>query len=194
MPSPSSLPSPENPDPRLEEGPSRTVERLLLAAAGVIKRDGACSLTLESVAAEAGVSKGGLLYHFPTKDALLEALVDWWHDDFQRRLDATQGDNNAAAYLHAMDRHSTAPDWRRTLEHGPMAVMAGAPGQAARVRGRYEAWQDWLTEDAADPVAATIVRLAADGLWFATLYDFAPLDGELRGAVLKRLAEIAAGT
>jgi AcrR family transcriptional regulator len=28
------------------------------------------------VAAEAGVSKGGLLYHFPSKDALVSAMVD----------------------------------------------------------------------------------------------------------------------
>ena len=185
--------NPGDPEPKRAASASGTAERLLLAAAAVIKRDGACSVTLEGVAAEAGVSKGGLLYHFPTKEALLEALVDWWHDDFQRRLDATEGDNHAEAYLHAMDRHATEPDWRRTLEHGPMAVMAGAPGQAERVRRRYEGWQEWLTEDAADPVAATIVRLAADGLWFATLYDFAPLDGDLREAVMARLAEIARG-
>jgi AcrR family transcriptional regulator len=181
------------PEPRLDGGVSGTVERLLLATAAVIKRDGACSLTLEAVAAEAGVSKGGLLYHFPTKEALLEALVDWWHDDFQRRLDDTSGDNHAVAYLHAMDRHAAAPDWRRTLEHGPMAVMAGVPGQAARVRKRYEAWQAWLVDDAADPVAATIVRLAADGLWFSTLYDFAPVEGELRRDVVARIEEIGRG-
>lgn len=172
---------------------ARTVERLLIAAAAVIKRDGASAVTLDAVAAEAGSSKGGLLYHFPTKEALLDALVDWWHDDFQRQLDATQADTHAASFLLAMDRHTTAPEWRQTLEHGPMAVLAGAPEQAARVRGRYEAWQEWVTEDAADPVAATIVRLAADGLWLTTLYDLAPPHPDLRRAVLERLMEMACG-
>ena len=38
--------------------------RLLDAAVAVVRRDGAQALTLDAVAAEAGVSKGGLLYHF----------------------------------------------------------------------------------------------------------------------------------
>ena len=41
-----------------------TRKRLLDAAAAVVRRDGAGALTLDAVAAEAGVSKGGLLYHF----------------------------------------------------------------------------------------------------------------------------------
>jgi AcrR family transcriptional regulator len=183
----------EEPRRKARSASARTVERLLLATAAVIKREGASAVTLDAVAAEAGSSKGGLLYHFPTKEALLDALVDWWHDDFQRRLEATQSDTHAASFLLAMDRHTTAPDWRHALEHGPMAVLAGAPEQAARVRGRYEAWQKWVTEDAADPVAATIVRLAADGLWLTTLYDLAPPDPDLRRAVLERLMEMARG-
>jgi hypothetical protein len=36
-------------------------------------------------------------------------------------------------------------------------------------------------------VAATVARLAADGLWLADLLGFAPPDGALRDAVLARL-------
>ncbi|MFF4615626.1 TetR/AcrR family transcriptional regulator [Nonomuraea jabiensis] len=38
--------------------------------------EGAEALTLEAVARRAGVSKGGLFYHFPTKQALVAAMVD----------------------------------------------------------------------------------------------------------------------
>ena len=51
-------------------------ERLLDAAVAVVRRDGAQALTLDAVAAEAGVSKGGLLYHFRSKRDLLDALVE----------------------------------------------------------------------------------------------------------------------
>ena len=37
---------------------------------------GAVHLTLDAVAERAGVSKGGLLYHFPSKESLLQAMVD----------------------------------------------------------------------------------------------------------------------
>jgi len=55
--------------------PSATRQRLLDAAGELACDEGASSLSLDAVAARAGVSKGGLLYHFPTKNALLRALV-----------------------------------------------------------------------------------------------------------------------
>ena len=52
-----------------------TRERLLTAAVSALQRQGVGALTLDAVAREAGVSKGGLLHHFPSKDALSEALA-----------------------------------------------------------------------------------------------------------------------
>lgn len=54
----------------------------ILAAADELAREvGPAKVSLEAVAARAGVSKGGLLYHFPSKLALLTALVE---DHIQR--------------------------------------------------------------------------------------------------------------
>ncbi|MCD0167012.1 TetR/AcrR family transcriptional regulator, partial [Deinococcus sp. 12RED42] len=43
----------------------------LLAAASTVLREQGASLSLDAVARAAGVSKGGLLHHYPTRDALL---------------------------------------------------------------------------------------------------------------------------
>ena len=51
-------------------------ETILNAAEAVVGAEGAARLTLDAVADRASVSKGGLLYHFPTKELLLEAMVD----------------------------------------------------------------------------------------------------------------------
>src|SRR5262249_25783308 len=61
--------------------------RLLAAAAGVVRREGARGLTLDAVAREAGVSKGGLLYHFPTKRELVRGLVADWMDGFEAEVE-----------------------------------------------------------------------------------------------------------
>jgi AcrR family transcriptional regulator len=61
---------------------SATRRRLLDAAVAVVRREGPRALTLDAVAAEAGVSKGGLLYHFATKDDLVDALIEDWRDSF----------------------------------------------------------------------------------------------------------------
>jgi len=47
----------------------------LNAADALLAEEGIAAFTLEVVAARAGISKGGLLYHFPTKEALLAGLM-----------------------------------------------------------------------------------------------------------------------
>ncbi|MDQ0063824.1 AcrR family transcriptional regulator [Paenibacillus harenae] len=49
---------------------------ILFAASTIVKTLGAEKLTLEAVAKEAGISKGGLLHHFPNKQALINAMVE----------------------------------------------------------------------------------------------------------------------
>ena len=62
--------------PRLESGPSRSNrEKILHATVQVAIRDGVMAMTLDAVAQEAGVSKGGLLYHFRSKDDLIAAML-----------------------------------------------------------------------------------------------------------------------
>ena len=50
---------------------SATREKLLQSASQVVVEKGVDALTLAAVAKQAGVSKGGLLYHFPNKNALI---------------------------------------------------------------------------------------------------------------------------
>src|SRR3954471_17885396 len=65
---------------------ARTRDNLLDAAAKVVHRDGAQALTLDAVAAEAEVSKGGLLYHFKSKNDLVEAMVERWMKEFRQEI------------------------------------------------------------------------------------------------------------
>ncbi|SCF45877.1 transcriptional regulator, TetR family [Micromonospora mirobrigensis] len=51
-------------------------EQIIAAALRVAARDGLARLTLRKVAAEAGLSHGSLLFHYGSKDLLLEALLD----------------------------------------------------------------------------------------------------------------------
>jgi AcrR family transcriptional regulator len=165
-----------------------TRTRLLDAAVAVVRRDGAQALTLDAVAAEAGVSKGGLLYHFKAKRDLLDAMVDRWLESWQDDIDREDG--FLTGYVHAT--HLGGVDRaEREAEFGLIAAMIGEPEVLDRVRRRYDDWQGQVVAGAADPVEATIVRLATDGLWFADLLGFAAPRGELRERVLARLLELA---
>jgi AcrR family transcriptional regulator len=156
--------------------------KLLDAAAAVSRRDGPQALTLEAVAAQAGVSKGGLLYHFKSKRELLDALVGRWLDEFQDDIDADPG-GFVAGYVRASDG-------AKAEESGLLAALVADPAVLAAVRDRYATWQDRVATEGGDPVEATVARLAADGLWLADLLGMAPPHGELRERVLARLLDL----
>lgn len=70
---------------------------ILQAAAEVVLKSGAYAMTLEAVAAQAGVGKGGLLYHFPNKEALIEGmsnqLLENFETAFEREIEREKTDH-----------------------------------------------------------------------------------------------------
>jgi AcrR family transcriptional regulator len=165
--------------------PSRRAA-LLDAANAVIRRHGATALTLDAVAAEAGVSKGGVLYHFATKRALIDGLISRWLDDFAAQLE--DGDF-AAAYVKACDV-ATAD---QAAEVGLLAGMLEEPEVLEVARERYGEWMDRILADVGDPVDAWLVRLAADGLWYSDLLGIAAPRGDDRRRLIERLLALAHG-
>jgi AcrR family transcriptional regulator len=165
--------------------PSRRVQ-LLDAATAVIRRDGAAALTLDSVAAEAGVTKGGVLYHFASKRALIDGLIGRWLDEFEGRLD---GEDLLAAYVRACDLDPA----QTASEFGLMAGMFEEPEVLEVVRERYADWTARMLAGVEDPVDAWLVRLAADGLWYSDLLGIAAPRGDDRRRLIERLVALAQG-
>ncbi|UDL93398.1 TetR/AcrR family transcriptional regulator [Lichenihabitans sp. PAMC28606] len=84
-----------------------TLRKILEAAEAVIGRSGAQRLTMDAVAAEAGISKGGVLHHFRTKEGLIAALVRARLERYvaeYKEEEAAAGPGEAA-YVVAMIRH-----------------------------------------------------------------------------------------
>jgi len=175
-----------------ERGGAR--DRLLDAAESVVSREGVGNLTLEAVAREAGVSKGGLLSHSPTKSALVMAVVE----RLALRCESHQGraladDNQPAgaftrAYLAARSEFPDPED--KTV---PVALLAAAgtdPQYLEPIRARMREWQARLEADGIDPVTAMIVRLAIDGLCLGNLLGMPVPTRELRQKVIDRLTDM----
>ena len=168
-----------------------TRAELLDAAVAVVRRGGPQALTLDAVAAQAGVSKGGLLYHFRSKRELLDAMVDRWLDEWEAEFEADErGDGFVASFVRTSHLGGVGPD-QRAAEVGLLAAIAAEPEVLTTVRERYATWQDRVEREGSDPVDATVARLAADGLWLADLLGLAPPQGRLREAVLARVLELA---
>lgn len=64
------------PRPRSDSIDQATTERLLAAAEFHFGHSGFAGARLEAVARDAGISRPSLLYHFPSKEALYEAVIE----------------------------------------------------------------------------------------------------------------------
>ena len=151
-------------------------------------------MTLEAVAGEAGVSKGGLLYHFPGKEALVSGMIGRLIEGFEAALGRERGMDEGAGggrWSRAYARASFTEDrWYLQVGAGLLAAVAENPVLLDPLRRGYEDAQRWAERDGIDPAVATLVRLAADGLFFAELLDLAPPEGALRRRVLEALLSL----
>lgn len=163
---------------------------IIIAASTVVKNNGVEKLTLDAVAKEAGVSKGGLLHHFPNKEALITGMVEELTNDFfttlqDRAMSATVEKGKwSRAFTEVMSEDS--------MEGGEISTALTAalftnPDILQKFQNQYAMWQQNIENDGIDPVVSTIVRLAADGLWYSEMFGLGVLDDELRAKVIRKL-------
>ncbi|QXJ24792.1 TetR/AcrR family transcriptional regulator [Actinomadura graeca] len=142
-------------------------EALLDAAESVLFEQGTQALTLAAVADRAGVSKGGLLYHFPTKEALVKAMVARVIEEFDDLI-ASYDDGTPGSYTRAYVEATFEILAGQARTHRRWSAIGAAATDPEQAEPLNEAMRRWHGRDPGgdpDPGAATVVRLAAEGLW-----------------------------
>ena len=77
-----------------------TRELLLEAATTLLAEDGYAALRVAAVAQKAGISLGGMLHHFPTKEAMVLAVIERLSDRVERLMvSASHSDENPEALI-----------------------------------------------------------------------------------------------
>lgn len=166
-------------------------EKVLDAYEAILIADGARAATMEAIAREAGVSKGGLLYHFESKEALEAALIARMTglalaDIAQLSADA---DGPVAAFVrtsvmtgHPLDRAITATS---------KLAQTGNVAASDALRGIRDRWADLVRPHVRDDAALQLVLLVSDGLYFNNALVTGVLPGPLpRDAELDALVEL----
>ena len=154
--------------------PEETRRALLDAAATVIRTRGV-SASLDDIARAAGVSKGGLLYHFPAKDALVRTLTQDLLDEFRPAVQAAVDPADTApgrltrAYVRAsLDTSYDEVAVRETI--ALIAQLISIPEIAELARADAERWERDLHADGLPADVVTLVVAAADGASTAPLW------------------------
>lgn len=174
----------------------RTRDCIVDAAMTIVRRDGVSRLTLDEAARVAGLSKGGVLYHFKSKDALIGGMIGRQIERCdalaQRYYDAES--EGAYRWVRALirvvfDPHSPTND----LVNGALlAVVATNQTLMAPIKAMYQLWDQRLESDAPDPERAELISLALDGIFYQKMmglgsFDAAKLD-RLRAHALALVA------
>jgi len=170
-------------------------QQLLEVAARLASEQGMAAVTLDAVSGASGVSKGGLLHHFPNKNALLEGLLDSLLEQLDAALeegmrsDPLPHGRFTRGYLRAVLALRDQPEEIRSWAQVTMALLT-----EPRLRQR---WRDWVRERSEEyigtdsSVNAQVVRLATDGLWLADLLDSHESDEGVRTGLVERLIELS---
>ena len=173
-----------------------TRDRILEAGYAVAGQSGVAAVTLDAVADRAGVSKGGLLYHFPSKEALISGMVDGLCHTFADLADAAASADpepagrSARAYLAA----SVGELWQSSRWLALVGALVVSPGLLDSWRAEVLAGREADEAENTDPVATAIVRLAADGLWLAGVLGLPEPDDALKSKILAELDQMTRRT
>ena len=168
-----------------------TKQKILRAAAQIINTKGVMSLTLAAVAKEAKISKGGLLYHYPSKDALLSGMNDYLLQSFSSEVERAA--NNDPCEKGKWTRSYTETTFNQLdskdkvdMNVAFMAAAATNPSLLESISQHFQALQQQIENDQIDPIVSTVVRLAVDGMYFNQLYGMS-LTEDVREQVLSYL-------
>lgn len=141
-------------------------DRVLQAYEDLLINDGPRAATLDAVAAAAGVSKGGLLYHFKSKEALTAGLVDKMRELAELDFDLMAKDPDGCAKYYVRTSVFGGTTFDRTV----VAAMRLAQGEDSTVRAAFsemhDRWYQLILGDLQDPAVARAVLLLGDGLYY----------------------------
>ena len=163
---------------------------ILDAASKIVAEKGTFYLTLDAVAKEAGISKGGLLYHYRSKEVLVEKMVEHLASNYKSKIecqaaeDLEENGKWTRAYLDV-----TIKDSYKNMHAGLLAAKAINPLLLNPIHEAYSKWQNDIENDGIDPTMATIIRLATDGIWLADIFGIDPIESEQKELIYNTLKE-----
>lgn len=171
----------------------RSRNAVIQAALAIIARDGPGRLTLDAIARESGISKGGLMHQFRTKEAVLKALIEHQIEHFEAfsrnyeaRSGAAQAEPRLAAQI-ATSREAAADS--HMIAMAVLGALAGDPGLLSATRELDVGKAEAIKAEAADPDLALLRWSAARGLAITAALGLCPFSDAERDRLFDRLLD-----
>lgn len=141
-------------------------DKILTAYETILINQGEKSATMDAVAKAAGVSKGGLLYHFPSKEAMATGLIKRFtalsEEDLTLMKEAPEG---PAAYYSKVSIYEDNAFDRALVAVSRLAQESNAAASLA-LRESQEKVTQLITAEVGDADTARAIVLLADGMYY----------------------------
>jgi AcrR family transcriptional regulator len=142
-------------------------DRILDSFVGIVCDDGERVATLDAVAAKAGVSKGGLLYHFGSKAALVAGLCERLQDLSANDVDKMREAPDGAARYFVRNCQFVGSELDLALLAAARLQQAGYDEARRTLEDTENAWLRTLEDSLGDIPTAQAIKLMGDGLYHA---------------------------
>lgn len=173
--------------------PEAVRREVLAETARLLLEKGPAGVTLDAVSQAAGVSKGGLLHHFPNKLALLDGLFDDLAHRFDQALaermvaDPVEKGRFTRAYIAVCFPAGGVAEGEEGWKALTVAMIS-----EPHLRERLRSWVDGRAEARAEaPLDALLVRYAVDGIWLSDLLGAPSMTPAQRAAMMERLIALS---
>jgi AcrR family transcriptional regulator len=168
-------------------------QKLLDAATHIVAERGGGKLTLDAVAARAGVSKGGLLYNFPNKQALLTAMVDGMIAHYMQLRESHYNALPASSNRFVKAIVACLLDFsesERQVAQGLLASISEQPDLLRPVRAKLRETIARIGRESEHPERAMLAWLVVEGMWNMDLLTTNPLTDAQRAWVLGAVEDL----
>lgn len=146
--------------------------------------------SLDKVAQQAGVSKGGLLHHFPSKESLLRAASMLQADRFTARFEenlAKEPENRPGRRVRAYIRTGLAPN--TNINPLLLSYLRSSENESdgPEKETRFVVWHNTLLNDGIDPTTVSLIRMAVDGVLYTEVIDGREIEAKIRSQLKAHL-------
>jgi AcrR family transcriptional regulator len=143
-----------------------TRDRLLDAFETLLVTAGSRAATLDAVAAAAEVSKGGLLYHFHSKDELVEGMLTRLREQGAADVEKMRTAKKGPVEFYLATSVNSGSDFDRALIAAGRIAQENDSRASAALADLRDAWFVVLREHLGDEPLARTIQLIGDGLYF----------------------------
>jgi AcrR family transcriptional regulator len=143
-----------------------TRDRILDAFQHLVIESGERAATLDAVAQRAGVSKGGLLYHFGSKEALIEGLTHRLGELVDADIALMRVDPAGPIDYFIRTSVSMEGEFDRCIVAAARLAQGAHPGARDALKSAQAEWLKVIVETVHDPAIARTIMLIGDGIYY----------------------------